>query len=131
MSIFRKTIVLVKFKSRKFKTIFQQFAKSLRNLIPQGSPKLNSLKFNYRSFRHNLKQTLSRNLTKQNLFFLTIIVVFGFYVGYLFFGHNSLMDLLNLQAKKEVLEMRTEILKQRNAKLHKKYFELLIIYNNK
>ena len=127
MSIFSKTIVLIHTLIASLKLSYDRFGKYFKTCNLKCLPSFSGIRSNCKSIVYNFK----RNCTKQNLLFLTIIISFGFYVGYLFFGHNSLTDLLTLQAKKEVLEMRTEALKERNAKLHKKYFEFLIIHNSR
>ncbi len=55
---------------------------------------------------------------------ITIVILFGIYIGNLLFGDNSLEMLLNLQQTRDKLQIQTESLKKENAKLQKEYFEL-------
>ena len=51
------------------------------------------------------------------------ILLFGIYVGILIYGENSLMVLHKLQEKKATLETEVKVLKNKNQKLQKTYFE--------
>jgi hypothetical protein len=64
-------------------------------------------------------------LTIPKIIFLIIVVVsFGLYVGTLLYGKNSLSVLNELKAKEFYLESSIETLKDENAILQKRYFEL-------
>jgi cell division protein FtsB len=58
------------------------------------------------------------------LFAIVAVILFGIYIGDLFFGRSSLDVLLGLESEKEQLERRVEELKHENATLQKEYFEL-------
>ena len=55
---------------------------------------------------------------------IMLVVMLGVYIGNLLFGENSLETLLNLQNQREVLQKKTDELKDENARLQRKYFEL-------
>ncbi|MBE3021998.1 septum formation initiator [Campylobacter sp. 7477a] len=55
---------------------------------------------------------------------IVCVIVFAIYIGNMMFGKRSLDVMLSLQSKKERLAEDVEILKKRNAKLQKEYFEL-------
>lgn len=55
-------------------------------------------------------------------------VALGIYFGGVFFGARSLEVMLALQSKKEQLKADIERLKQENAALQKKYFELKMLF---
>ena len=55
---------------------------------------------------------------------IVAVILFGVYIGDLFFGRSSLDVLLGLESEKEQLERRVEELKHENAALQKEYFEL-------
>ena len=59
------------------------------------------------------------------VFLLTAFVVsiLGIYVANLLFGNHSLQVLQNLKKEKQHLQIDIEILKEENAKLHKKFLE--------
>jgi len=59
------------------------------------------------------------------VFLLTAFVVsiLGIYVANLLFGNHSLQVLQNLKKEKHHLQIDIEILKEENAKLHKKFLE--------
>ena len=59
------------------------------------------------------------------VFIITSIVVvsLGIYVANLLYGNHSLEVLNNLKQEKKTLEVEIESLKEKNAKLHKKYLE--------
>jgi cell division protein FtsB len=47
----------------------------------------------------------------------------GIYIANLLFGNHSLQVLENLRHEKTMLTKEIEVLKNKNAKLHKKYLE--------
>lgn len=53
-----------------------------------------------------------------------VFLLLGLYVGYLFFGENSLGIMLQLYAKKQRLIEQTLMLEIQNANLQKQIFEL-------
>lgn len=55
---------------------------------------------------------------------LACVLLFGVYLGTLFFGANSLEVLLDLRQKKNTLSLEVEHLRDDNARLQKEYFEL-------
>jgi chaperonin cofactor prefoldin len=55
------------------------------------------------------------------------ILLFGFYVGALLFGENSLEVLNGLEREKRQLQTERRALQQTNQRLQKRYFELLQI----
>ncbi|HEX5329699.1 hypothetical protein [Sulfuricurvum sp.] len=59
-------------------------------------------------------------------FFLAagIVLVVGVYMGFIFFGDNSLSVLLELEEHQNYLSEDIERLKAENASLQKQYFEL-------
>jgi len=59
-------------------------------------------------------------------FFVTAIgiLLFGIYVGILIYGENSLTVLHQLKEKKQVLTQEEKVLKAKNQRLQKEYFEL-------
>ncbi len=63
------------------------------------------------------------NVAKYLATFIAIIL-FGIYLGNLLFGDSSVEVLINLQNQKEILKDQVQILKEKNAKLQKEYFEL-------
>lgn len=52
------------------------------------------------------------------------ILLFGIYVGILIYGENSLTVLNHLKEKKQALTQEKKVLKAKNQKLQKEYFEL-------
>lgn len=52
------------------------------------------------------------------------ILLFGIYVGILIYGENSLTVLNQLKEKKQGLVEEGKILKNKNQRLQKEYFEL-------
>ncbi|MCB4742684.1 MAG: hypothetical protein LGB07_00820 [Sulfurovum sp.] len=68
---------------------------------------------------------LMTGLPPKTLFLITIaILLFGIYVGVLIYGENSLTVLQHLREKKAVLKQEIQILKIKNQRLQKEYFEL-------
>ncbi|AFV96390.1 MULTISPECIES: hypothetical protein [unclassified Sulfuricurvum] len=53
-----------------------------------------------------------------------IVLVVGVYMGFIFFGNNSLSVLLDLEEHQDYLSEDIERLKAENAALQKQYFEL-------
>ncbi len=53
-----------------------------------------------------------------------IVLIVGVYMGFIFFGNNSLSVLLDLEEHQNYLVEDIERLKAENAKLQKQYFEL-------
>ena len=62
---------------------------------------------------------------KNLLLILIGTVLFGLYIGSLFYGENSVIALKKLQKDKEALLIEVKKLRVENQKLQKKYFELL------
>jgi hypothetical protein len=52
-----------------------------------------------------------------------IVMALGIYIANLLFGNHSLQVLENLRHEKTMLTKEIEVLKNKNAKLHKKYLE--------
>jgi len=52
------------------------------------------------------------------------ILLFGIYVGILIYGENSLTVLNHLKEKKQALAEEEKVLKSKNQRLQKEYFEL-------
>jgi len=57
------------------------------------------------------------------LFTAFVVSMLGIYVANLLFGNYSLQVLQNLRKEKQHLKVEIEILKEENAKLHKKFLE--------
>ena len=53
-----------------------------------------------------------------------IVLIVGVYMGFIFFGNNSLSVLLDLEEHQDYLSEDIERLKAENAALQKQYFEL-------
>ncbi len=53
-----------------------------------------------------------------------VVVIFGIYVGDILFGKSSLEVLLDLQDSRDSLKQNVKMIKKRNARLQKEYFEL-------
>jgi len=64
---------------------------------------------------------------KSLLLILLGIVAFGFYVGVLLFGENSLAVLRSIEREKRDLLRQQHDYRQANQRLQKQYFELLQI----
>ncbi len=62
---------------------------------------------------------------KHLLLILIGTVLFGLYIGSLFYGENSVTALKKLEKEKRELSIEAKQLKKENQKLQKKYFELL------
>lgn len=58
------------------------------------------------------------------IFLSSLVIGLGIYVGILLYGKSSLSVLNELEAKEEYLETSIKNLKDENAILQKKYFEL-------
>ncbi len=75
-----------------------------------------------------LKNKQKENLAGFSLKTLLItaigILIFGIYVGVLMFGENSLTVWTALKEKRKNLSIERKVLKTKNQKLQKKYFEL-------
>ncbi|MGA9046840.1 hypothetical protein [Sulfuricurvum sp.] len=74
------------------------------------------------------KESLSERyfgLSTQKFFLASgIVLVVGIYMGFIFFGNNSLSVLLDLEEHQNYLIEDIERLKTENAALQKQYFEL-------
>lgn len=74
------------------------------------------------------KESLSERyfgLTTQKFLLASgIVLVVGIYMGFIFFGNNSLSVLLDLEEHQNYLIEDIERLKTENAALQKQYFEL-------
>ena len=55
---------------------------------------------------------------------VSVVVIFGIYVGDILFGKSSLEVLLDLQDSRDSLKQNVKMIKKRNARLQKEYFEL-------
>ncbi len=62
---------------------------------------------------------------KNLLLILIGTIIFGFYIGSLFYGENSVSALKRLEKDKKELKSEVKLLKKENQRLQKKYFELL------
>jgi hypothetical protein len=58
------------------------------------------------------------------LVLLTIVLIFGVYLGVILYGANSVEVLLGLQEYEIYLENEVHRLKEENAQLQREYFEL-------
>ncbi len=56
---------------------------------------------------------------------LVATILFGFYIGSLFYGENSVTALKRLEQEKKELKEEAKRLKRENQRLQKRYFELL------
>lgn len=74
------------------------------------------------------KESLSEHYfglpTHKFLLASAIVLVVGIYMGFIFFGNNSLSVLLDLEEHQDYLSEDIERLKAENAALQKQYFEL-------
>ncbi len=57
-------------------------------------------------------------------FLVLAVIALGVYIGNLLFGDNSLEMMMALKSQRERLQKLTSSLKEENAKLQRKYFEL-------
>jgi len=62
--------------------------------------------------------------TKKFLIASGFVLLLGVYLGFIFFGNNSLSVLLELEERQDYLINDIERLKSENAALQKQYFEL-------
>ena len=62
---------------------------------------------------------------KNLLIILVGTILFGLYIGSLFYGENSVTALKRLEKEKKELKAEVKLLKRENQRLQKKYFELL------
>lgn len=62
---------------------------------------------------------------KHLLMILVATILFGFYIGSLFYGENSVTALKRLEQEKKELKEEAKRLKRENQRLQKRYFELL------
>lgn len=62
--------------------------------------------------------------TPKFLFASGFVLLVGIYMGFIFFGNNSLSVLLDLEEHQDYLSEDIERLKAENAALQKQYFEL-------
>lgn len=62
--------------------------------------------------------------TYKFFFAASVVLTVGIYMGFIFFGDNSLSVLLDLEEHQEYLTEDIERLKAENAALQKQYFEL-------
>lgn len=82
--------------------------------------------------QHPLLHEESESLTERYFglqtykFFLAagVVLTVGIYMGFIFFGDNSLSVLLDLEEYQDYLSGDIERLKAENASLQKQYFEL-------
>ena len=69
--------------------------------------------------------TPSKPLFNKKYIFLSIVVlIFGWYIGILLFGTNSIIRLNELESELENLENKTEKVTKENAYLQKELFEI-------
>lgn len=77
---------------------------------------------------HEERESLSERYfglsTRKFIFAAATILVVGIYMGFIFFGDNSLSVLLDLEEHQDYLSQDIERLKSENATLQKQYFEL-------
>jgi len=69
------------------------------------------------------KSFISRN----QIIFVFVMLVFGFYMGNLLYGTNNLIDLLDLKKEVTLLNEEVEHLNHHNAALQKQLIELEVI----
>ena len=62
---------------------------------------------------------------KNLLLILVGTILFGLYIGSLFYGENSVTALKRLEKEKRELQKEAKRLKRENQRLQKRYFELL------
>ncbi len=62
---------------------------------------------------------------KHLLIILVGTILFGLYIGSLFYGENSVTALKQLKREKRELQEEARSLKRENQRLQKRYFELL------
>jgi uncharacterized membrane-anchored protein YitT (DUF2179 family) len=70
------------------------------------------------------RETLAGISLKAFLLTLLALLMFGIYIGIVFYGENSLTVLHELKEKQEMLQKTKTRLMQRNRTLQKRYFEL-------
>lgn len=61
---------------------------------------------------------------KKFFLLVSIVVVFGIYLGIILYGTNSVEVLLGLEDYENSLQSEVERLRQENAELQREYFEL-------
>lgn len=83
---------------------------------------------NQQQLLHEEKESLSERYfgLQTYKFFLAagVVLAVGIYMGFIFFGDNSLSVLLDLEEYQDYLSGDIERLKAENASLQKQYFEL-------
>ncbi len=57
-------------------------------------------------------------------FFFVVLVLLAIYIGILLFGTNSVEVLYKLNVQEKTLQRKIKFLKNENARLQKRYFEL-------
>ncbi len=58
------------------------------------------------------------------IFFFVVLVLLAIYIGLLLFGTNSVEVLYKLNVQEKTLQRKIKFLKNENARLQKRYFEL-------
>lgn len=66
----------------------------------------------------------SKTLSRKRLLVLALVLVFGWYVGVLLFGNNSIIRLNELSNELQRLKVRIDGVKKANASLQKELFEI-------
>jgi len=73
-----------------------------------------------------LKDYNQGNQNRQKLLtYVIATMLFGLYIGILFYGSNSINVLIGLSDKEELLNKEIVRLKKENSKLQQKYFDLV------
>jgi hypothetical protein len=70
------------------------------------------------------RETLAGISLKAFLLTLLALLMFGIYIGIVFYGENSLTVLQELKQKQETLQKTKNRLMRQNRMLQKRYFEL-------
>lgn len=77
---------------------------------------------------HEERESLSERYfglsTQKFILAASVVLTVGVYMGFIFFGDNSLSVLLELEEHQDYLSEDIERLKAENATLQKQYFEL-------
>lgn len=73
---------------------------------------------------HRIITLISDTIDRKFLIIGSVIAFFGIYIGILLFGENSILAYFKLRSEKQNLTNKIIELKNSNAVLQKKYFEL-------
>jgi hypothetical protein len=71
------------------------------------------------------------SISKRNLLFFIVVLLFGFYISVLLFGKNSLIKLINLREERIILQEMVYKQNLENAQLQKEYFEMQLLEEEK